>query len=65
MQNEGTTDPEDKPGRHRARHLRLSRRPHSQRPRPLWQEPVRGALYAAGGSAITLLSPWVQHWLQR
>ncbi|WP_336052168.1 hypothetical protein [Streptomyces sp. CA2R101] len=30
--------------------------------RPMWQEPLRGALYAAGGSAITLLTAWIQHW---
>ncbi|MFE1774264.1 hypothetical protein [Streptomyces sp. NPDC059008] len=31
--------------------------------RPMWQEPLRGALYAAGGSAITLLTAWLQHWI--
>ncbi|MFD5734631.1 hypothetical protein ACFWIY_17630 [Streptomyces sioyaensis] len=31
--------------------------------RPLWQEPLRGALYAAGGSAITLFTTWAQHWM--
>ena len=47
--------------------LRRERSPFRQpawQARPMWQEPLRGALYAAGGSAIALLTPWVQHWLQ-
>ncbi|MFE1774314.1 hypothetical protein [Streptomyces sp. NPDC059008] len=73
-----TTMPEDDNGKRQARHQRrrdLWRQrwaPRQQRPRrpwgplhrPMWQEPLRGALYAAGGSAITLLTPWVQHLIQ-
>ncbi|MFG2495536.1 hypothetical protein ACGFSD_31450 [Streptomyces caniferus] len=31
--------------------------------RPLWQEPVRGALYVAGSGIIGLTFAWFQHWL--
>lgn len=31
--------------------------------RPMWQEPVRGALYAAGSGVIALAFAWFQHWL--
>ncbi|MEJ8650710.1 hypothetical protein WKI65_22075 [Streptomyces sp. MS1.AVA.3] len=31
--------------------------------RPLWQEPLRGALYAAGSGIIGLAFAWFQHWL--
>ncbi|MFJ6608193.1 hypothetical protein [Streptomyces lydicus] len=76
MQTEGTTPPPDGDDKRRSRHQQhrdLWRQHWAQRqqrlrraqwpePRPLWQEPVRGALYAVGGSAITVLLPHVQHW---
>ncbi|MFE0190967.1 hypothetical protein [Streptomyces sp. NPDC058989] len=78
METDGTTPSEGGNGMRRARNQRRRdlwcrrwaqrqqrpRRPWGPLHRPLWQEPVRGALYAAGGSAITLLTPWVQHWIQ-
>ncbi|MFG2532754.1 hypothetical protein [Streptomyces sp. NPDC048516] len=76
MKPEGTTPPGEGNGNRRARYyqrlrraLQWRRRPTRQnlptwQRRPLWQEPLRGALYTAGGSAITLLTPWIQHWLQ-
>ncbi|MFF9787146.1 hypothetical protein [Streptomyces nigrescens] len=51
-----------------ASHERLSRvREPLRRPlrqgHPMWQEPVRGALYAAGSGIIALAFTWFQHWL--
>lgn len=63
MEADGTTAPADSTDKSQARHQRLRHRNRGQRPRPMWQEPLRGALYAAGGSAITLLTSWLQHWL--
>ncbi|MFI1161409.1 hypothetical protein [Streptomyces sioyaensis] len=77
METDGTTPPEGEKVKHRARHQRRrhiwhqlwaqrQRRPrlgHGPLHRPMWQEPLRGALYATGGSVITLLTPWIQHWL--
>ncbi|MEV5479996.1 MULTISPECIES: hypothetical protein [Streptomyces] len=76
MENDGTTPAGDEPGMRRGRHQRRRdlwrqrwamrqrqpRRPHGPLHRPMWQEPLRGALYAAGGSAITLLTTWIQNW---
>ncbi|MEU9485884.1 hypothetical protein AB0D83_19850 [Streptomyces decoyicus] len=74
MQIDGTTPSEGGNGKRRARHQRrreiwrqrwairqrLPRLPHGPLHRPMWQEPLRGALYAAGGSAFTLLTAWIQ-----
>ncbi len=63
MENDGTTPSEGGSRKRARRHLRARRRAAGPRPRPMWQEPLRGALYAAGGSAITLLTTWIQHWM--
>ncbi|MGW7636136.1 hypothetical protein [Streptomyces decoyicus] len=75
METDGTTPPEGDKVKRQARHQRrLERRRwtlrqqhlplgHGPLHRPMWQEPLRGALYATGGSVITLLTPWIQHWL--
>lgn len=65
MEDDRTTPPLNEPGKRARRHQQRRRRMPERvvhRPHPLWQEPLRGALYAAGGSAITLLTTWVQHW---
>lgn len=61
MENDGTTLPRDDTGKRRARRRRM-RHPRGQRsrPSPMWQEPVRGALYAAGSGLIALAVAWVQ-----
>ncbi|MFI5526673.1 hypothetical protein [Streptomyces platensis] len=64
MENDGTTPPEGGSRKRAQRHLRARRRLHDLRPRrPLWQEPLRGALYAAGSGVIGLLVAGIQHWM--
>ncbi|MEU9497461.1 hypothetical protein [Streptomyces sp. NPDC048196] len=63
MENDGTTEPVGRPDEAGTPHQRSQREHSDQRTRPLWQESLRGALYAIGGSAITLLTAWFQHWM--
>lgn len=62
MENDGTTLPVDGTGKRRTRRQQRLRHPRVQRsrPRPMWQEPVRGALYAAGSGLIALAVAWFQ-----
>lgn len=63
MQPDATTMPADDNGNDRPRRRRLRRRARGQQQRPLWQEPLRGALYAAGAGIITLLTTLVRDWM--
>ncbi|BCK74054.1 hypothetical protein Srufu_080070 (plasmid) [Streptomyces libani subsp. rufus] len=44
--------------RQRLRNTRPFRRPRQER--PMWQEPLRGALYAAGSGIVALAIFWFQ-----
>ncbi|BDM69596.1 hypothetical protein HEK616_30830 [Streptomyces nigrescens] len=63
MESDGTTAPVGRPDETGTPSQHPHREDSYQRTRPLWQEPLRGALYAVGGSAITLLTAWFQHWM--
>jgi hypothetical protein len=77
LETDGTTPPGGDNGKRQTRHQqrrdrwrqrwelsqqRLSRDRGPFR-RPMWQEPLRGALYAAGSGIIGVAFAWFQHWL--
>lgn len=60
--SDGTTLPEDSNEKRWTRHQRL-RSTCLQHNRPMWQEPLRGALRAAGSGIIGVAFAWLQAWL--
>lgn len=63
MKNDGTTPSGGDNGKRRGRHQWRPRLPRGPLHRPMWQEPVRGALYAAGSGIIALAFAYFQHWM--
>lgn len=76
MENDGTTPSKGDNGKRRALRQWLRdwrkrwavrewrpRRNRGPLHRPMWQEPLRGALYAAGSGIIGVAFAWFQHWL--